>query len=396
MDFELGENFAFNQKLARDLVDNQTHIRPLPEHLLLLERVCHVCGRGDREWPVIRKSGERDEMSLRDALKVPNFSLLDFDFDELTADEDPFLKQTPSAAHEIRAPVDPKTSVAITSDPESAKEAAGSFGVQVRVEPLVVEEDSDPEVHQLDQALLYPTSAVIAKGKGVSSDSTPKGLVRKRKAENLQLRSADSLPLPKLVKKVKKATSSSTDNVLTDLTEHLSGGKSSREEAARARSVPSVTFSSGLLPVDEAEVMETVEPAVTSKDGGKVLGEGKMVTFSGTILGSSLGPDCFLDDDEDQVSSLPSSLFGPEVMTFFRYADVFSDEMEVESGYGRGKVYSRLGYKEQGFSDGCLYSQDVSVWHQHSGRPLSKPENEKPGSGCSGVSQPSSIEHICG
>ncbi|MFS7938928.1 hypothetical protein Hanom_Chr05g00445591 [Helianthus anomalus] len=42
MDFELGENFVFNQNLARDLIDNQIHIRPFPKHILLLGRVCHV------------------------------------------------------------------------------------------------------------------------------------------------------------------------------------------------------------------------------------------------------------------------------------------------------------------------------------------------------------------
>ncbi|MFS7938927.1 hypothetical protein Hanom_Chr05g00445581 [Helianthus anomalus] len=45
------------------------------------------------EWSVICKSGERDEMSLRDALiNKPNFSTLDIDFDETAADEEPFFK----------------------------------------------------------------------------------------------------------------------------------------------------------------------------------------------------------------------------------------------------------------------------------------------------------------
>ncbi|KAM0001028.1 hypothetical protein Hdeb2414_s0002g00059261 [Helianthus debilis subsp. tardiflorus] len=136
--------------------------------------------------------------------------------------------------------------------------------------------------------------------------------------------------MPKVSKKAKKRTSHSSDNVLTDLTKHLPGGKSSREEAAKARSAPTATFSGGYLPVNETEAMETEEPAVTCKDEGKAQGDVKMGTFSGTILGSSLGPKCFLDDEEDQVSSLPSSSFGPEVMTFFRYADVFSDEMEID------------------------------------------------------------------
>ncbi|MFS7946654.1 hypothetical protein Hanom_Chr06g00538901 [Helianthus anomalus] len=49
-----------------------------------------------------------------------------------------------------------------------------------------------------------------------------------------------------------------------------------------------------------------------------------------TILDSSLGPDCFIDDEEDQVSSLPLSWFGPELLSFFRYAEVFSDDMEID------------------------------------------------------------------
>ncbi|KAJ0681705.1 hypothetical protein HanPI659440_Chr16g0639101 [Helianthus annuus] len=36
MDFELRENFAFNQKLAQDLIDNRSPIRPLPKHILPL------------------------------------------------------------------------------------------------------------------------------------------------------------------------------------------------------------------------------------------------------------------------------------------------------------------------------------------------------------------------
>ncbi|KAJ0589265.1 hypothetical protein HanIR_Chr04g0184141 [Helianthus annuus] len=58
MDFDLGKNFVFNQKLAQDLIDNWSPICPLPEHLLLLGWVYHVWGQGDREWPVIHKSGE--------------------------------------------------------------------------------------------------------------------------------------------------------------------------------------------------------------------------------------------------------------------------------------------------------------------------------------------------
>ncbi|KAM0049542.1 hypothetical protein Hdeb2414_s0008g00287141 [Helianthus debilis subsp. tardiflorus] len=76
--------------------------------------------------------------------------------------------------------------------------------------------------------------------------------------------------------------------------------------------------------------MEVGNPEITSKGDGKTHGEQKVVTFSGTTLGSSLGPDRFIDCEEDQVSSLPPSWFGPELMSFFRYADVFSDDMEID------------------------------------------------------------------
>ncbi|KAJ0725770.1 hypothetical protein HanPI659440_Chr12g0462651 [Helianthus annuus] len=132
------------------------------------------------------------------------------------------------------------------------------------------------------------------------------------------------------VKKVKKGSSRSDGDVMIELDEHLTGGKFSREEAARARSEPTPTFSGGFLPTSEVESMETEIPETVSKEKEKAHDGPKAVTFSGTILDSSLGPDCFLDDEEDQVSSLPPSWFGPELMSFLRYADVFSDEMEID------------------------------------------------------------------
>ncbi|MFS7966682.1 hypothetical protein Hanom_Chr09g00776661 [Helianthus anomalus] len=75
--------------------------------------------------------------------------------------------------------------------------------------------------------------------------------------------------------------------------------------------------------------MEVENPETTSKRDDKTHGKPKVVTFSGTTLGSSLGPDSFIDDEEDQVSSLPPSWFGPELVSFFRYADAFSDDMET-------------------------------------------------------------------
>ncbi|MFS7914364.1 hypothetical protein Hanom_Chr02g00152501 [Helianthus anomalus] len=70
MSFDLGEGFVFNHELARALINNQSPIR--------------------------------SKMSLRDALKVPNFNVLDFDFDEQVEGEVPFLKQVSSSAQEIR------------------------------------------------------------------------------------------------------------------------------------------------------------------------------------------------------------------------------------------------------------------------------------------------------
>ncbi|MFS8009788.1 hypothetical protein Hanom_Chr14g01289481 [Helianthus anomalus] len=116
---------------------------------------------------------------------------------------------------------------------------------------------------------------------------------------------------------------------MTELDEHLSGGKLSREEAALARSAPTLVYSDGFLPVNETENVEVENPITSDKGDGDVRGGAKVVTFSSTILGSSLGPDCFIDDEEDQVSSLPPSWFGPELMSFFRYADMFSKDMEV-------------------------------------------------------------------
>ncbi|MFS8023576.1 hypothetical protein Hanom_Chr16g01453061 [Helianthus anomalus] len=112
--------------------------------------------------------------------------------------------------------------------------------------------------------------------------------------------------------KNKKGDSHFEGDVLHEFDEHLTGGKFSREEAALARSKLTPTFSGGFLPSNEVENMETEVPEITSKEKEKAHGEPKMVTFS------------------DQVSSFPSSWFGSELMSFFRYAEVFSDDMEVD------------------------------------------------------------------
>ncbi|MFS8020131.1 hypothetical protein Hanom_Chr15g01411921 [Helianthus anomalus] len=124
---------------------------------------------------------------------------------------------------------------------------------------------------------------------------------------------------------------------MNELDEHLTGGKFSREEAALARTKPTPTFSGGFLPSNEVESMETEIPETSSKEKEKTRSEPKVVTFSGMALSSSLGPDCFTDGEEDQVSSVPSSWFGPELMSFFRYAYVFSNDMEIDPATAEDK-----------------------------------------------------------
>ncbi|KAJ0680654.1 hypothetical protein HanPI659440_Chr16g0626641 [Helianthus annuus] len=273
-------------------------------------------------------------MSLKDALKIPNFNVLDFDFDEQAEGEVPFMKQVASTAQEIRPLTDQGTSEPSAADTTSSvlkptKDTAGSSVSRAKDDPQEEEVDSDPEVRSLDEALKYRPSTASLKSKGTASDVELKGLVCKRKNEAPQIRSSDPLPMPK-TKKPNRSSSHSSGNVITELDEHLSGGKLSREEAALARSAPTPTFSGGFLPVNEVENMEVEDPVITSKGGGKTQNEPKKVTFSGTILDSSLGPDCFIDDEEDQISSLSPSWFGPELMSFFRYEDVFADDMEID------------------------------------------------------------------
>ncbi|KAF5790067.1 hypothetical protein HanXRQr2_Chr09g0378671 [Helianthus annuus] len=230
-------------------------------------------------------------MSFRDALKVPNFNVLDFDFDEQVEGEVPFMKQVSSSAQEIRplteqGASEPPTADAASSGPKLIMDAAGSSGSRAKSDPQQEEVDSDPEVRSLDEALKYRLSTGSLKSKGIASDVELKCLVHKRRTEVPQIRSSDPLPMPK-TKKPKKSSSHSSEN------------------------------------------MEVEDPVITSKGDGKTQGGAKVVTFSGTILDSSLGPDCFIDDEEDQVSSLPPSWYGPELMSFFRYVDVF-DDMEID------------------------------------------------------------------
>ncbi|MFS7984885.1 hypothetical protein Hanom_Chr11g00991951 [Helianthus anomalus] len=260
MSFDLGDDFVFNKDLAHALIEHKSSIRPLHEHFLLLGQICFSWSHGDRDWPVIRMKRGRVEMSLRDALKVPNFNVLDFDLDELAEGEVPFMKQVAYAAREIRPLVtqdatEPSAAEATSSVPTPGKDGAGSSGSQAGEKSILDDVDDDPEILSLDEGLQYRPSSVSLKSKGVMSDVDQKGLVRKRKNEPLQIHASDPLPMPRL-KKIKRGSSHSGSDVMIELDEHLTRGKFSREEAARIRSAPTPTFSGGFLPVNETESME--------------------------------------------------------------------------------------------------------------------------------------------
>ncbi|KAL9992338.1 hypothetical protein Hdeb2414_s0018g00536991 [Helianthus debilis subsp. tardiflorus] len=207
--FDLGEDFVFNKELARALIEHKSPICPLPEHFLLLGHVCFSWGQGDRDWPVIRMKRGRVEMSLRDAPKVPNFNVLDFDLDEQAEGEVPFIQQVACATQEIRPLTAPDTSEptaarATSSIPTPTKGAAASSGSQAGKKSILDDVDSDPEVRSLDEALQYPPSSASLKNKGVMPDAEPKPFVRKRKNETLQIRSSDPLPMPRMKKNKKR------------------------------------------------------------------------------------------------------------------------------------------------------------------------------------------------
>ncbi|KAF5754207.1 hypothetical protein HanXRQr2_Chr17g0788631 [Helianthus annuus] len=382
--FDLGEDFVFDQELARALIEHKSPIRPLHEHFLLLGRLCFSWSQGDRDWPVIRRKRDRAVMSLRDALKVPNFDILDFDLDDQGEGEVPLMKQVAPSAQEIR-PVNPpdisKTAVAEATSyiPTPTKGAAGSYRSQAGKKSILDDVDSDPEVRSLDEALQFRPSSASLKSKGVMHEVDQQVLIRKRKTESLQIRSSDPLPMPR-TKKIKNGSSHSSGDVMVELDEHLTGGKFSREEAARVRSEPTPTFSGGFLLISEEESMETEIPETTSKEKEKTHSEPKVVTFSGTILDSSLGSDRFIDDEEDQVSSLPPSWFGPELMSFFRYADVFSDDMEIDPTTAEEKF---------------VPDWDIRNKDSYPAGPCPEPENEESRFRRHGLVQSSSIQHLC-
>ncbi|MFS7980720.1 hypothetical protein Hanom_Chr10g00942611 [Helianthus anomalus] len=194
-------------------------------------RVCHNCNQWDKDWPVIRRKGEENVISLRDALKVPNFANLDFDIVEDIRDGESLVKQIAPAAYAIRPLVDLEVPVPNSAVSESGAEARGSSGVQAVIDVLVINEDSDLEIRELDRELKGPSQAATSSDKGTGTSSGPdtKGLVhRKRKAGAHQINLKDELSFLKGLKKARKADSSSFDHVLTNLSEHISGGRSSR------------------------------------------------------------------------------------------------------------------------------------------------------------------------
>ncbi|MFS7980487.1 hypothetical protein Hanom_Chr10g00940001 [Helianthus anomalus] len=165
MSFDLGDNFVFNKELACALIEHSSPIRPLPEHFLLLGQIYFSWGQGDRDWPVIRTKRERTEMSLRDALKFPNFNVLDFDFDEQALGEVPLMQQVAYAAQEIRPlPIqdisEPSAAEATSSVSTPTKGAAGSSGSQAGKKSILDDVDNDLEVRSLDEALQYRPSSI--------------------------------------------------------------------------------------------------------------------------------------------------------------------------------------------------------------------------------------------
>ncbi|KAM0037530.1 hypothetical protein Hdeb2414_s0013g00404261 [Helianthus debilis subsp. tardiflorus] len=308
MSFDLGEDFVFNRGLARSLIEHKSPIRPLHEHFLLLGRVCFRWSQGDRFWPVIRRKRDRTVMSLLDALKVHSFDVFYFDLEDQGEGEVHLMKQLAPSAQEIR-PVLPQ---------DVSEHAAAEPGKKSTLDDV----DSDPEVRNLDEALRYRPSSASLKNKFIDDEAKKQTPPSKRKTESLTIRSTDDLRMPRL-KKGKPSSSHSGGDIMVELDEHLTGGKFSREEAALACTKPTPVFSGGFLPANEVEGMDVENLEVSSKGVRKTPGEHKVVTFS-------LGTDCFVGGEEDQVSSHPPSWFGHELMSFFRYADVFSDDMDID------------------------------------------------------------------
>ncbi|MFS8033377.1 hypothetical protein Hanom_Chr17g01568861 [Helianthus anomalus] len=185
MSFDLGEDFVFDQELARALIEHKSLIRPLHEDFLLLGRLCFSWSQGDRNWQVIRRKSDRVIMSLRDALKVPSFDVFDFDLEDQGKNEIPLMKQVASLAQEIRHVVPQNTSEqaatgTTSSVPTPVKDMVGSSGSQAGKKSILDDVDSDPEIRSLDDALEYRPSSASLKSKGILHEVDLKALVRKR------------------------------------------------------------------------------------------------------------------------------------------------------------------------------------------------------------------------
>ncbi|KAF5778917.1 hypothetical protein HanRHA438_Chr12g0564541 [Helianthus annuus] len=210
-------------------------------------------------------------MSLRGALKVPRLADLDFNSLETIGDGDPFLQLITPAGFAITAPGGPEVPLENPARDDSTTGTGGSGGSLVvpEVPELNEGEDSDPEIHALDRNLnVQPSSATASSDKGkelATSSASPANVQnltpRKRKGDSLvslQINpKKDRQYLQKFSKKAKPTLSSSFDPILSILDEHLMGGKSSRDEAPKTMSGPTMTCtrSNPLDSVDD-EVME--------------------------------------------------------------------------------------------------------------------------------------------
>ncbi|MFS7995470.1 hypothetical protein Hanom_Chr12g01118281 [Helianthus anomalus] len=170
------------------------------------------------------------------------------------------MEKTAPAAYAIRDPSDPEAPIANPTQPRSAA-GTGCFGgsrVILEIQELAEGEDSDPEIRNMDRSLnANPSlsSASFAKGKegtvvlSPSTSDEQKSSSQKRKGSSsisLQINTKKHhLYLPEITKKAKTVVSSSSDLVLKKLDEHLTGGKSSKDEAPKMMSGPSTSLGYG-------------------------------------------------------------------------------------------------------------------------------------------------------
>ncbi|KAJ0871918.1 hypothetical protein HanRHA438_Chr11g0517931 [Helianthus annuus] len=149
MSFDLGEDFVFDKELVRALIEHKSPIRVI--------------------------------MSLRDALKVPNFDVLDFDLEDQGEDEVPLMKQVAASAQEVRPLIPQNVSEQVATEatssvPTPIKDVAGSSVFQAGKKSILDDVDSDPEVRSLDEALQYRPSSDSLKSKGIMHEAAPQAL----------------------------------------------------------------------------------------------------------------------------------------------------------------------------------------------------------------------------